>query len=170
MKRLMFVLVILSSIFLGCIEEKEIGITPTPTPEKPSFTPTVIPTAIPTTPIIVPTPLPTSKETTTYIVWLDTYRINRVRALRDSTYLHLPFGFDVYNITIHVGDKIRWVNDDSSDFPLTIISKEGLWTIRGENYLRWQGDSFEYTFNKTGTYTVYIKEYPRIQQKITVKP
>jgi len=171
----MFVILILSSIFLGCVEEKETGaVTPTPAPEKPSFTPAVTPTAVPTpvstTPAVTPAPLSTSRETTTYIVWLDTYRINRVRALRDSTYVNLPSGLDVYNLTIHAGDKVRWVNDDSSDFPLTIISKEGLWSERGDNYLRWQGDSFEYTFNKIGSYTVYVKEYPRIQQKINVKP
>jgi hypothetical protein len=60
------------------------------------------------------------------------------------------------------------MNDDSYDFPFTLVSNEGLWTGRS-GYLRWQGERFEYNFNKTGTYSFSIKEFPKIEtQKITV--
>lgn len=166
MKKLILVFVVLLSIFLGCVQ-KTPDTTPTVTAEPTAiaYTPTVTPVAA-----LTPLPTPLLRETTTYIIWIDSYSVNRVRAIEDSDYISLPSDFNVLNFTIKVGDKVRWVNDDSNDFPLTIISNEGLWEERGENYLRWQGDRFEYTFNKTGTFTFYIKEYPRIQQKITVIP
>lgn len=73
------------------------------------------------------------------------------------------------NFSINEGDTVRWINDDMYDYSLTLVNNEGLWT--GETaFLEYQGKLFEYTFNKTGIYTFYIKEFPKIApQKITVK-
>jgi len=77
-------------------------------------------------------------------------------------------GWDVLNISILVGDNVRWINDDSWDFYLTIVSQEGLWTNR-TGYLRYATESFGYNFNQSGVFHVYIKEYPRLKpQTITV--
>jgi hypothetical protein len=162
------ILIISSSVFLGCVgEEKPV---PTPTPEA---TETVAPTAAPI--IQIPTSLPTPVTTprlfpVTYKVWIDSDRgFYQVRAVNGTTYIPLPSDFNILNFTISAGDKLEWINDDSYDFPITVVSNEGLWEERGANYLRWQDAQFEYTFNKTGTYTFSIKEYPRIQhQKIIV--
>lgn len=73
-------------------------------------------------------------------------------------------------LNILVGDSVVWTNDASPDWPLTIISEQGLWGNRSA-YLRWNYQKFNYTFNESGTYTVYIKEFPRLQhQKIIVLP
>jgi hypothetical protein len=55
------------------------------------------------------------------------------------------------------------------DYSLTLVNNEGLWTGRTA-FLEYQRKLFEYTFNKTGIYTFYVKEFPKIApQKITVK-
>ncbi len=162
-EQISIILVFLSSVFLGCVQEP-VG-TPTPTP-----TATETPTPVPTTFIPTPTPAPTpSLGPVKYRVWLDSdLGFYRVRAIRGNSSLNLPPDFNILNFTINAGDSVRWMNDDSYDFPLTIVSNEELWTGR-TGLMRWQGERFEYTFNMTGTYTFSIREYPRIRpQKIIV--
>lgn len=160
-----FAIIILLSVFPGCVQPP--AGTPTPT-----VTPTIIktpqPTAVPTT--YIPAPSPAMELPIKYRVWIDSdYGFYRIRAIRENYTLLLPPDFDILNLTIRVGDGVRWMNDDSYDFPLTVASNEGLWTGR-TGLMRYQGERFEYTFNKTGIYTFSIREYPRIQQqKITVK-
>lgn len=167
-KLVAFAIIILSSVFPGCVQPP--AGTPTPT-----VTPTVIktlqPTAVPTTYIPTPTSAPVLELPVKYRVWIDSdYGFYRIRAIQENYTLQLPPDLDILNITIRVGDSVRWINDDSYDFPLTVVSNEGLWTGR-TGLMRYQGERFEYTFNKTGIYTFSIREYPRIQQqKITVKP
>jgi hypothetical protein len=163
--KLILVLAVMSSVFLGCVQAP-VG-TPTPMP---SPTAAPIPTAVPTT--VMPSPSPTMiSSPIKYIVWIDSdYGFYTIRAVRGNHSLFLPPYFDILNFTIHTGDKVRWMNDDSYDFPLTIVSNEGLWTGR-TGLMRYQGEHFEYIFNKTGTYDFSIQEYPRIEhQKITVAP
>lgn len=81
-----------------------------------------------------------------------------------------PAPYTNNRLTINVGDTVVWINDATPDEPLTIISKEGLWGNRTA-YLRWNYQKFSYLFNQSGTYEVYIREYPRVQhQIITVNP
>lgn len=73
-------------------------------------------------------------------------------------------------LIINVSDSVIWINDATPDESLTIISEQGLWNNTGAR-LRWNYQKFNYTFNKSGTYSFYIKEYPREQhQKIVVNP
>ncbi|KCZ73566.1 hypothetical protein ANME2D_00637 [Candidatus Methanoperedens nitroreducens] len=159
-------IITLSAFFLGCVESPDGTPTATPSP-----TATIEPTITPTyTPTPAPTPEPVPEAAVTYIVWIDSDRgFYKARAIEDTTYLELPADFNILNFTINVGDKVRWVNDDIYDFPVTVASNEDLWTNR-TGYLRWREDKFEYIFNNTGIYTFYIQEYPRRpQQKITVR-
>lgn len=170
-KLIIIVLAILSSVFLGCVGKQVV--TPTPT-AMPTVTETVKPTVVPTTPapIPTPTPVPTPKLfPIAYKVWIDSDRgFYLVRALNGTMYIQLPSDFSRLNFTIYVGDKVKWINDDSYDFPLTLISNEGLWAGR-TGLLRYNNTFFEYTFNKTGSYTFSILEFPRIQhQRIVVNP
>ena len=164
---LSIIFIILSSVFLGCVQQQPPVATPTPTP-----TETIKPTVVPTTPVpvISPTPAP-NLFPVEYRVWVDSdYGFTVVRAVNGTNFITLPSGFDVLNFTIQAGDKVKWINDDSYDFPLTIVSNEGLWENR-TGYLRWKEDKFVYTFNKTGSYTFSVKEYKRIKsQKINVNP
>lgn len=73
---------------------------------------------------------------------------------------HKPASYENNTLTINVGDTVIWENDATPDEPLTIISEQGLWGNRSA-YLRWNYQKFSYTFNQSGTYSVYIKEYPR---------
>jgi plastocyanin len=70
-------------------------------------------------------------------------------------------------LTIHVGDTVVWINDATPDEPLTIISKDNLWGNESA-YLRWNYQKFNYTFNQSGIYDIYIKEYPRIKHQTVV--
>lgn len=163
------VLVTLILFFTGCIEKTPVG-TPAPTTTM-ATTGTPQQTMVPTVPTPTPTLTPslTPVQRTKYIVWIDSdYGFYRVRAVRDNTSLNLSFDFNILNFSIYTGDKIRWINDNGYDFPLTLVSSEGLWSGRA-GLMRYQGERVEYTFNRTGTYTFYIQEYPRLpQQKITV--
>lgn len=159
------VVAILFSVTLGCVQEP-VG-TPTPTV---SPTPIETPLPTPTIPPFTPTPSVTpALVPVNYIVWIDSdFGFYKIRAVKENTSIELPPDFDILNFTINVGDKVRWMNDDSYDFPLTLVSNEGLWTGR-TGLMRWQGERFEYTFNETGIYTFSIKEFTRIKnQKITV--
>jgi hypothetical protein len=165
---------IVMSFFLGCVQPP-VGthaptVTPTATPTATQTSqPTVFPTLSPTsTPVPVSTP---SLEPIMYRIWVDSdYGFYTVRALRDNSSYDLPPGFDILNFTIRMGDSVRWINDDSYDYPLTIVSNEGLWSGR-TGLMRYQTERFDYTFNRTGTYTFSIREYQDIpNQKITVIP
>jgi len=73
-------------------------------------------------------------------------------------------------INVTVGDTVIWINDATPDWPLTIISNQGLWGDR-DAYLRWNYQKFNYTFNEPGIYSMYIKECRRCQnQTIIVNP
>ncbi len=159
------VFVLLASVFPGCVQGP-VG-TPTPT-AAPTVIETQIPTPVQTTPA-PPSPTFTPGPPTKYIVWIDSdYGFYRVRAVRGNYSLDLPFDFNILNFTINVGDKIRWMNDDSYDFPLTLVSNEGLWSGR-TGLMRYQGEHIEYIFNNTGTYTFSIQEYPLLEpEKINV--
>jgi len=158
--------IILLAFTLGCVQAP-VG-TPTVTPT-PTMTP--LPTAVATIYIPTPTPSTAAAGHVKYIVWMDSdYGFYRIRAVRENHTLQLPSDFNLLNFTINIGDKVRWMNDDSYDFPLTVVSKEGLWTGR-TGLTRYQGEHFEYIFNKTGIYTISIGEYPLLpNQTIMVKP
>lgn len=88
--------------------------------------------------------------------------------VRDIT-THKPALYDIKNntLTINVGDTVIWMNDATPDWPLTIASEQGLWDNTSAR-LRWNYQKFSYTFNESGEYGVYIKEYPSEKQKIIV--
>ena len=160
------VIVIISLFFLGCVNPP--APTPTATPTA-TVQPTVFPTLSPT-PALTATPA-LSLEPVMYRVWVDSdYGFYRIRAIQGNSSYDLPAGFNILNFTIHAGDSVRWINDDSYDFPLTIVSNEGLWSGR-TGLMRYQTERFDYTFNMTGTYTFSIREYQDLEnQKITVIP
>lgn len=70
-------------------------------------------------------------------------------------------------LNISVGDTIIWINDATPDWPLTIISNQGLWGDR-DAYLRWNYQKFSYIFNKSGTYSISLKECKRCQNQTII--
>lgn len=78
-----------------------------------------------------------------------------------------PINYMNKTLNIRVGDTIIWVNDATPDDALTIINEQGLWENRSA-YLRWNYQKFSYTFNKSGIYTFYVKEYKRLQHQTII--
>jgi len=151
--------VVLSLIFLGCIDQKQTG-TPIPT-ATPTATPTAVPTVVATTPQPTPTPLRTQ---TLYIFDVDEYGFNKVTAINATA------SYENHTITINQGDTIKWVSVTDSGYYLTIVSKEALWN-NSSSMLRYRFRAFNYTFSQPGEYEVYLKEFPREDhQKIIVNP
>ncbi|MGD9533824.1 MAG: cupredoxin domain-containing protein [Candidatus Nitrosocosmicus sp.] len=71
----------------------------------------------------------------------------------------------VYNpaeITINMGDRVIWVNKDFGIY--TVTENQGLF---GSKDLR-PDQTFEYTFENTGTYEYHCKLHPEMVGKIIV--
>ncbi|MCZ7402367.1 MAG: hypothetical protein O8C61_09105 [Candidatus Methanoperedens sp.] len=165
------ILILLASIFLGCVGKQPVtqpSATPTPSPT-PSITPSPTPSQITPVPTQTPENTPNPVSQIQYRSWIDSdYGFYKVRAVKDNASFELAPGFDTRNFSINEGDTVRWINDDMYDYSITLISNEGLWTGR-TGFMQYQGLRFEYTFNKTGIYTFYVKEFPKLApQKITV--
>ncbi len=154
--------IILSSIFLGCIGQQPTG-TPFPT-ATPTATPTAVPTVVPTT----PQPIPTStivKTQSLYVSYVDElYGFYSVVTENGSS------NYANRTLIINDGDTVKWVSDTTENYYLTIVSKEGLWN-NSSSLLRINYSYFSYTFSQPGNYTVYLKDWPEIApQKIVVNP
>ena len=168
---LIAILVILSLIFLGCVEQTPVG-TPTPTAQ-PTPERTVVDNISSEIAALTPTPTPTprTEPPVNYTVLLDSdYGFYRIRAAQGDTIVNLPPSFDPSNFSINVGDSVKWINQDTQRYELTIISNDGLWTSQAgllfDNY-----DYFEYTFKSPGRYTFSIKDSRRSKnQTIVVNP
>lgn len=121
-------------------------LTPTPTP-MPALSNTTLPTPTPAlTNIAVPTP-PMPSNTTAYVpVRIDS-----------------RLGFSPKEVSIKPGNSVRWVNYDGMNRDFTLVSQEGLFTTLIKLERR-----FEYSFNTTGTFTFYLKEYPNVKGTVTV--
>ncbi len=154
-------IIILSSFLLGCVE-KPVG-TPTPT-VSPTATATVMPTIAPT-PSPTPTPVPTPvRVPVVYRSYVDEYGFYQVRALNST----IQFSYSNNTLMIHVGDTVQWISY-SQNYTITIVSEQGLWSNTSAK-LRWTYQTFEYTFNQTGTYGVYVMEWRVQPQTIIVNP
>lgn len=160
-KLISIILIILLSVFLGCVEPP--AGTPTPT-ATPTATETIQPTVVPTTPI--PTPTPVSRKPLLYKSYVDQdYGFKRVIEANNT-----PFVYDNLTLNIQVEDTVMWINDADPDEKLTIMSEQNLWN-ESSGLLRWNYQFLNYTFTQPGTYGVYVKEYPRLRhQKIIVNP
>jgi len=65
-------------------------------------------------------------------------------------------------------DTVKWVSITDNNYYLTVVSKEGLWN-NSTSMMKYRFRFFNYTFNQSGEYEVYIKEFPReTHQKIVV--
>jgi plastocyanin len=100
-----------------------------------------------------------------YRVFVDEdYGFRQVRELNGT-----PFVYENLTLVIKPGDTVIWVNDATDNSEMTIISEQNLWDNRSA-YLRYTYHTFNYTFSEPGTYSVFVKENPRIRpQTIVVK-
>lgn len=70
--------------------------------------------------------------------------------------------FDQKDLTITIGTKVKWTNNDS--VPHTATSDNGVFA---SNNLT-KGQSFEFTFNKEGTFPYHCAVHPSMKATITV--
>lgn len=157
----MFVL-LLALIFSGCAEEKPQQ-TPVETPAPTTKITTAPPTVVQTTEKPAPTLTPPKKKGL-IISDVDEYGFNKL------TLVNVTGIYENHTITINRSDTVKWVSVTDAGYYLTIVSKEGLWN-NSSSFLKYSFRSFSYTFNESGTYEVYLKEFPRLpHQKIIVRP
>ncbi|MCZ7397388.1 MAG: hypothetical protein O8C59_02615 [Candidatus Methanoperedens sp.] len=155
-------LIILSLIFIGCVQKPEKAQIPKATPgEFEKETP------IATNPDVTST-VRTPSVYKSYVD--DVYGFFRVISINDNQ-SSAPYIKDNKTLTIFAGDKVIWVND--ADERLTIVSEQGLWDLNNTKArLLYQTSDFNYTFTRPGIYGVYLKEYSGrlAHQKIIVNP
>jgi plastocyanin len=73
------------------------------------------------------------------------------------------FAFNSSNLTVTKGTTITWVNYDSA--PHTVTSDTG--TMLNSKPIQ-KGESFEFTFNQSGTFTYHCAIHPMMKGSITV--
>ncbi len=73
------------------------------------------------------------------------------------------FLFGPADLTVSVGDTIRWTNNEAG-IPHDTTADDGLW----ESATLRPGDQFEFTFNEPGTYTYFCSIHPDMRATITV--
>lgn len=163
--KLILIVIILSSVFLGCIQPQPPVSTPTPT-ATPTVTATEKPTVVPTTPSPTLTPATTPRMQAVYLFYVhDIDGFYRVRAFNTT---QIP---EYTNLTLRInaGDKVIW-ESESEDYTITIVSEQGLWDNTSAKLLV-NTKQFNYIFAKPGVYGVYLKEFPKVRhQKIIVNP
>lgn len=107
-------------------------------------TPTVAPTATPT-----PTPMPTPTAT-------------EASASGNSVTI-ANFAFSPQSLTVKVGTKVTWTNNDVATHTVTATNKAF------DSGPLSNGKTFSFTFTKAGTYTYGCSIHPRMQATIIVQ-
>ena len=85
-------------------------------------------------------------------------------APKPALVVHLSdFSFKPAVATVHVGDTVEFINDDS--YPHTVTAANGAFDSGNLD----EGKSFSYTFAKAGTYAIGCQYHPNMKGTITVK-
>jgi plastocyanin len=81
---------------------------------------------------------------------------------QQTTVIIKNFAFNPENLTVKVGTTVTWINEDSVNH--TVKSIDDLFKSKLES-----GQSFNYTFNATGTYNYICDIHPNMQGNIIVE-
>jgi len=65
-------------------------------------------------------------------------------------------------VEVKVGETVTWINDDSGRH--TVTSKDGFF----DSGMMGKGQSFSYTFDKTGEYTYHCEPHPNMVGTVVV--
>jgi plastocyanin len=74
------------------------------------------------------------------------------------------FSFSPTSVTINVGDKVKWTNND--DVSHTVTSNTG---SELNSSLFSKGQTFEHTFTTAGTFTYHCTPHPTMTGTVVVK-
>jgi len=103
-----------------------------------------------------------TKDQTTYRIFVNDYRgFGHIYDLITNK----PVIIQNNTLNIQVGDNIEFRN--SFDSRITILNKQNLWDNK-TGFLSGEYKTFNYTFEKVGTYNIYIKERPNLKLTIVV--
>ncbi|MDH5658064.1 MAG: plastocyanin/azurin family copper-binding protein [Nitrosopumilus sp.] len=86
-----------------------------------------------------------------------------VPGCEDTDSCYLP-----YEITISVGDKVTWSNDDSAAHTVTSGNTSAGLTGVFDSGLFMAGSTFEFTFDKAATYDYFCMVHPWMTGKVIV--
>jgi plastocyanin len=75
------------------------------------------------------------------------------------------YAFSPASLTVSVGDTVTWTNEDTA--PHTVTVSSGPVTFASPTLQ--QGQTFSYTFSKTGTYSYYCAVHPDMKASVTVQ-
>jgi hypothetical protein len=131
-------LLVVATLFAGCIGDDETDVAPTPTPTlAPEPTPTVIPTPTPT---LAPEPTPT-----------ETVPLNPPKPIYLDKWAMAP-----KTPTIRAGEALNWINLQTTPMiTYVLVSEDRLWENQSISY----GKKFKYTFDTPGNYSYYCLGY-----------
>ena len=154
MRKSISLMVIIITVLLagGCVTQ-----TPTTTPTPPTETPqtktqateVTVPQLELTIPDIETKPLPQTPTTTNdgnFKITIDDYT------------------FSNSALEIKKGNTVTWLNNDSIIHTVVSDTEKGLSSPKLN-----KGDSYSYTFNKSGTYVYYCSLHPLVKARIIVK-
>lgn len=119
------------------------GTTTTTTASTPTTAPTPTPTSAPTT---APTPTPTTAPTST-----------------GNSVSIKNFAFSPVSLTVKVGTKVSWTNNDSVTH--TVTADKGAFNSGPLT----PGSTFSFTFTKAGTYSYHCNIHPSMMATIVVQ-
>ncbi len=127
------------------------GTTTTTTASTPTTAPTPTPTSAPTTaptptPTTAPTPTPTTAPTST-----------------GNSVSIKNFAFSPVSLTVKVGTKVSWTNNDSVTH--TVTADKGAFNSGPLT----PGSTFSFTFTKAGTYSYHCNIHPSMMATIVVQ-
>lgn len=72
--------------------------------------------------------------------------------------------FSPASLTVKLGTTVTWTNEDATAHTVTADDESGDF---GSQLLN-KGDTYQYTFNTTGTYTYHCTQHPDMKGTITV--
>lgn len=102
------------------------------------------------------------KKPTTYRILVDQYHgFYRIYEVYNKS-LGRTINYQNGTLNINKGDTIIWINDAVPDTKLIIINQQKLWG-NNSGELKWAYKQFNYTFDKSGLYDVYIKGHSKSQ-------
>ena len=108
------------------------------------------------------TNMPTTTKSTTTTNASDTTATNTTPAVANSITIE-NYKFSPASMTVKVGTKVTWTNQDTVSHTVTVDSGDG-----PNSQLFGKGQSYSFTFTKAGTYSYHCAPHPYMKGTITV--
>ncbi len=149
-------LILIAALFLaGCLSSPS---SPAPVPTaSPSQTvpPTMAPTPVPpaATTMVVPAPVTAVATASSF---------SGAASVAIQNYSFIPA-----SITVSKGTTVAWTNLDTADHTVTSVEPSPM--VLNSPVIH-QGNTFQFTFNRTGTYTYICNIHPFMRGTVTVAP